>query len=48
MGKSIATEVKETWGELGPKIIELARQEVDNHWIYDILQDLPQQLPEGE
>ena len=48
MGKNIATEIREMWGQLGPQIIELAKQEVDNHWIQDTLEDLPEELPEGE
>ncbi len=48
MGKNIAAEINETWGELGPQIIELARQEVDNHLIQDILEGLPEELPDGE
>ncbi len=30
MGKKVAAEINEIWGELGPQIIELARQKVDN------------------
>ncbi len=33
---------------MGPQIIELARQEMDNHWIQDMLDGLPEELPEGE
>ena len=45
MGKNIAMEIREIWGQLGPQIIELARQEVDNHWIQE---DFPEELSEGE
>lgn len=48
MEKSVATNIKEIWGELGLQIIELAKQEVDNHWIQGILEDLPEELPEGK
>ncbi len=47
-GKKIATEINVLWGELGPQIIELARQERDNHWIQDMLDGLPEKLPEAE
>lgn len=42
-------EFNDTWGELGPRIIKLAQQEVDNHFIQDILsmKDNPEDLPEG-
>ena len=44
----MATEIRDIWEELGPQIIELARKEVDNHRIQDFLEDLPEELPEGE
>ena len=46
--EKMAMEIREMWGELGPQIIELAGQEVDNHWIQDTLEDLAEELPEGE
>jgi len=33
---------------VGTTNIELARQEVDNHWIQDTLKDLAEESPEGE
>ena len=47
MGKPIATEINEIWGEMAAQIIQLAKQEVDNHWIQDILADQPEELSEG-
>ena len=48
MGKSIAKEILETWSDFVPRIMEVSRQEVDNHYIQDILEDLPAELPEGQ
>ena len=47
MGKMIDVEINEKWGELGPLVIQLARKEVDNQWVQDLLVDLPEDLPEG-
>ena len=37
MGKMIDVEINEKWGELGPLVIQLARKEVDNHWVQEFL-----------
>ena len=47
MGKDIAVDINEKWRELGPQVIQLAKKEVDNYRIQDLLDDLPEALPEG-
>ena len=47
MGRAVGVEIQQKWTELGPQIIKMARQEVDNHWIQDLLADIPDDLPEG-
>lgn len=47
MGESVSTEIREIWEDLRLRIIALAKQEVGNHFIQDILSDLPEELPDG-
>ena len=47
MDKSVSKEIREIWEDLCPSIIALAKQE-DNHFIQDLLNDLPEKLPDGE
>ena len=45
---TVSKEIKQIWEDLCPRIIALEKQEVGNHFIQDILNDLPDDLPDGE
>ena len=48
MNKSISCEIADTWEQLVPKVLDLARHEVDNFYIEELLKDIPTDLSNGK
>ena len=47
MGHRIDSEINERWRDLRPRVLKLAKQEVDDCMIQHLLTDLPEELPES-
>ena len=47
MGRQIDVEIWTKWRDLRPQVLQLARQEIDNHRIHDLLANIQDELPEG-
>ena len=41
------SEIDAKWRDLRPQTIEIAKKEIDNHFIEHLLMDVPEKLPEG-
>ena len=47
MNKNVVLEIRDKWEQLVPKIIDIARQEVDNFYIEELLKDIPTEPSKG-